>query len=147
MQCDTAPEYNVVSYLKAMADSTGEEEEGKERGERVQSTAKPNLTSEEQKQADKQTMPPLSSHHGDTTPPPEREQPLGSEHAPTPVSVGEEYHGNLTEVAHYIGEAIPVQETVVVHSAATQELVTGGFGRCVPPGATVIRPCHFNLLT
>ena len=112
----------------AMEDSTGEEGDGKERGERVQSMAKPNITSEEQKQADKRTTPPLSSHHGDTAPPPEREQPLGSEHTPTPASVGDEYHGNLTEVAHYTGEAIPVQETVVVHSAATQELVTGGLG-------------------
>ena len=147
MRCDAATEHNVVSHLKAMEDSTGEEEDGKERGERVQSTAKPNITSEEQKQADKRTTPPLSSHHGDTAPPPEREQPLGSEHAPTPASVGDEYHGNLTEVAHYIGEAIPVQETVVVHSAATEELVTGGLGGCAPPEATIMRPCHFNLLT
>ena len=119
-----------------MGDSTEQqtEEEGKGRGGRAQSSCKTSITLE-QKKASRQSLP-LSSHRGDDAPPPDREQPLGSQQASQSVSVGEEYHGNHTEhPPSYRGEVLPQQETVAVHSPATQELVVGGARRRVPLGA------------
>lgn len=109
-------------------------EEGKERGGRAQSSCKTSITLEKKK-ASRQTLPSLSSYHGDDAAPPYREQPLGSNRASQSVSVGEEYHGNHTEHTPYRGGVLPQQETVAAHSATTQELVVGGARRCVPPGA------------
>lgn len=129
----------TCGHLKAMGDSTEQqqEEEGREKGKGARSTTKSNITSEK-KMVDGQTLPPLSSHNGDNAPSPDREQPLGSEHAPPPASGGGEHHGDRDGDTHYRGEAVPVQETVSVHSAATQALVTGGVGRSGPRGALVM---------
>ena len=100
----------------------------------------------ERKKANRQTTSPFSSHHGDITPRPQREQPLGSEQTHSPGwGVGENYNEQIAVNRRV--EAIPVQETVVNHSTATQQLVTGGMGnRCASFGATVMRPCHFSPL-
>lgn len=132
-----------------MGDSA--EQETKESGEREKSTTPQRSMSsvtakkKERNKADTQTTSPLSSHHGDIAPHPQREQPLGSEHTHPAVWVGGEHYSELVEVARR-GEAIPMQETVVNHSTATQQLVTGRRGNgCASLG--VMRPCHFSTLT
>ena len=94
----------------------------------------------EQKEVDRQTMTSSSSHHGDTAPYPQREQPLGSEYTHQPGSVGGQHHSEQIE-ANYNGDTIPVQETVVNHSRATQQLVTGvKWNKCASScGAAVMR--------
>lgn len=136
MQREDTKEDNMGGLLKAKGDSTEQqEEEGKKKGKGVRSTTKSHVTTE--KIVDGRTSPPLSSHHGDNAPPPDREQPLGSEHAPPPVRGGGEHHVDHDGDTHYRGGGEPVQETVSVHSAATQELVIGGVRRSGPRGALV----------
>ena len=131
-----------------MGDSTKQqmEEEGKERGGRVQSLCKTSITSEKKK-ASRQTPPPLSSHHGDDAPPPHREQPLGSNRASQSVSVGEEYHDNHTEHTPLWGRSYTTAGDSGFSLSCNSRAGGGRGQKACATGSRVKRLCHFNVLT